>query len=65
LNQVSSNLKLIIKENKVTVSHDRLPELMTDSTQLIQVFQNLILNGIKFHREEAPKIHISAEKKET
>jgi light-regulated signal transduction histidine kinase (bacteriophytochrome) len=36
---------------------------MADSTQLAQVFQNLIINGIKFHTEEAPKIHISAEKK--
>ncbi len=34
-----------------------------DSTQLVQVFQNLIFNGIKFHNEEAPKIHIAAKKK--
>jgi light-regulated signal transduction histidine kinase (bacteriophytochrome) len=32
---------------------------------MAQVFQNLIANGIKFHSEEAPKIHISAEKKES
>ena len=63
LNQALSNLKLMIKDNKVTISHDPLPELKADSTQLIQVFQNLILNGIKFHSEEAPKIHVSAEKK--
>ncbi len=63
LNQVLSNLDLYIKENKATVSHDSLPEVMADTTQLAQVFQNLIANGIKFHSEEAPKIHISAEKK--
>ena len=63
LNQVLSNLDLYIKENKATVSHDPLPEVMADSTQLAQVFQNLIINGIKFHSEEAPKINISAEKK--
>ena len=63
LNQVLSNLELYIKENKATVSHDALPEVMADNTQLAQVFQNLIANGIKFHGEEAPKIHISAEKK--
>ncbi len=63
MNQVLSNLELYIKENKATVSHDPLPEVMADSTQLAQVFQNLIINGIKFHGEEAPKIHISAEKK--
>jgi light-regulated signal transduction histidine kinase (bacteriophytochrome) len=63
LNQVLSNLELYIKENKATVSYDSLPEIMADSTQLAQVFQNLVANGIKFHSEEAPKIHISAERK--
>src|SRR5665647_1424683 len=60
LNQVSSNLEIYIKENKATVSHDPLPDVMADYTQIVQVFQNLIINGIKFHSEEAPKIHISA-----
>jgi light-regulated signal transduction histidine kinase (bacteriophytochrome) len=48
LNQALSNLKLGIKDNKVTISHDPLPDVMADSTQLVQAFQNLILNGIKF-----------------
>jgi light-regulated signal transduction histidine kinase (bacteriophytochrome) len=63
LNQTLSDLELYIKENNATVSHDPLPEVMADNTQLAQVFQNLIANGIKFHGEEAPRIHISAEKK--
>ncbi len=65
LDQVLSNLELYIKENKATISHDPLPEVRADPTQLAQVFQNLIINGIKFHSEEAPIIHISAEKKES
>ena len=63
LNQVLSDLKAVIKENNAIISHDPLPEVMADPTQMVQVFQNLILNGIKFHGEEAPKIHIAAEKK--
>jgi light-regulated signal transduction histidine kinase (bacteriophytochrome) len=63
LNQVQSDLEIYAKENKATISHDPLPEVMADSSQLAQVFQNLIANGIKFHGEKAPKIHISAEKK--
>ena len=63
MNQVLSNLELFIKENNATVSHDPLPVVMADSIQLVQVFQNLIINGIKFHSEGAPKIHISVEKK--
>jgi light-regulated signal transduction histidine kinase (bacteriophytochrome) len=63
LNQALANLETFIEENEATVSHDHLPEVMADSTQMAQVFQNLIINGIKFHSEEAPKIQISAEKK--
>jgi PAS domain S-box-containing protein len=63
LNTVLSNLKTVIKENNATVSHGPLPEVMADSIQIVQVFQNLILNGIKFHGEQVPKIHIAAEKK--
>ena len=62
MNQVLSNLEIFIKENKATVSHDPLPKVMADYTQLVQVFQNLIANAIKFHSEEAPKIYISAKK---
>jgi light-regulated signal transduction histidine kinase (bacteriophytochrome) len=63
LDQVLSNLELYIKQSNATVTHDALPEVMADNTQLAQVFQNLIANGIKFHSEKAPKINISAEKK--
>ena len=51
-------------ENNVTISHDPLPDVRADATQLFQVSQNLIINGIKYHGEETPKIHISAEKKQ-
>jgi light-regulated signal transduction histidine kinase (bacteriophytochrome) len=51
-----------IEENNARVTHDELPIVMADETQLVQVFQNLIGNAIKFHSEEAPHIHVSAEK---
>jgi PAS domain S-box-containing protein len=63
LDQVLSDLELFIKENKAKVFHEPLPEVIADNTQLAQVFQNLIVNGIKFRGEEAPKIYISAERK--
>ena len=63
LDQVLSNLDLYIKENKATVSYGSLHKVVADSTQLSQVFQNLIINGIKFHSEKAPIINICAEKK--
>jgi light-regulated signal transduction histidine kinase (bacteriophytochrome) len=65
LNQVLANLETFIEGNEATVSHNPLPEVMADSTQLVQVFQNLIINGIKFHNEKPPKIHISSGKKDS
>ncbi len=63
LDQVLSNLNLFIKQNKANISHATLPKVMADNTQMAQLFQNLVANGIKFHSEKAPKIHISAENK--
>jgi light-regulated signal transduction histidine kinase (bacteriophytochrome) len=63
LNHVLANLEIVIEENEATVSHGSLPEVMADSSQLAQVFQNMIINGIKFRSEEAPIIDVYAEKK--
>jgi PAS domain S-box-containing protein len=64
LAQVRINLSVAIEENSARVTHDELPIVMADETQLVQLFQNLIGNAIKFHSEESPRIHVSAEKNE-
>lgn len=60
LNQVISNLKLAISESDAEITSDELPVLMADPTQMIQLFQNLIGNALKFRSEEPPRIRISA-----
>ncbi|MCX9009726.1 MAG: ATP-binding protein [Candidatus Methanoperedens sp.] len=63
-NQAVTNLKAAIEENKAVITHDPLPTVMADASQMIQLFQNLIANAIKFRkREEPPRIHISARRK--
>ena len=59
-NQSLDNLKVAIEENKVLVTHDPLPTVMADSPQLVELFQNLIGNAIKFRGSEPPRIHVSA-----
>jgi PAS domain S-box-containing protein len=49
-----------IRECGATVTYDRLPELAVASSHLQQVFQNLIGNALKYRRDEAPRIHVSA-----
>jgi PAS domain S-box-containing protein len=60
LQQALMNLSASIRESGAVVTHDRLPSIAGDSTQILQLFQNLLSNGIKFRGPEAPRIHVSA-----
>ncbi|MEI8233984.1 MAG: ATP-binding protein [Verrucomicrobiota bacterium] len=62
LNSVLGNLAVSIHENGAMVTHDPLPKILCDPVLLGQLFQNLIANGIKFHGEEPPLIHVGARK---
>ncbi|HAA27335.1 MAG TPA: hybrid sensor histidine kinase/response regulator [Cyanobacteria bacterium UBA8553] len=64
LSQVLDNLKVAIAQNDALVTHDPLPTVMGDQTQLIQLFQNLISNAIKFRGKEPPRVHVSAVQQE-
>ncbi len=61
LEQALANLRISIEDCHAEVTHDTLPEVMADRTQLIQIFQNLIGNALKFRKDEQPLIHVSAE----
>ena len=60
LGEVLRNLSVSIEESRAVVTNDDLPVVRADSTQLPQVFQNLIANAIKFHAQALPHIHVSA-----
>lgn len=64
LDKAVFNLQIVLKESGAVITHDDLPTVIADSSQLISLFQNLISNAIKFRGKEAPKIHISAKQKE-
>jgi PAS domain S-box-containing protein len=54
------NLQRTIEDGGAIVTHDVLPMILTDETQLVQVFQNLIGNAIKYRRVEPPNVHVAA-----
>ncbi len=62
INQALDNLKIAIKESGAMVTHDRLPSVMADSSQMLTLFQNLLSNAVKFCIE-TPHIHVSAKQK--
>jgi len=57
-----ANLGVLIEETGTSITHEGLCDVIGDEVQLMQVFQNLISNAIKFRRPDvAPEVHISAE----
>ncbi len=60
LDDALANLKISIEESGAVISHDPLPTVDVDEGQMVQLFQNLLDNAIKFRGDHAPRIHIFA-----
>jgi PAS domain S-box-containing protein len=64
LRDVMANLEVAIAESGATITHDDLPEVIADATQLRQLMQNVLSNSIKFRGDQPLKIHVSAQREE-
>lgn len=64
IKEVIENLKTVIDDNNVVIKYDTLPEINANYMRMIQLFQNLVSNSIKFKRDIPPTITISCRKKE-
>ncbi|OHB36708.1 MAG: hypothetical protein A2099_04940 [Planctomycetes bacterium GWF2_39_10] len=60
LKRALTNLKIAIAESSAVITSDSLPTVMSDGSQLMQVFQNFIGNAVKFRSNKPLHIHISA-----
>jgi PAS domain S-box-containing protein len=60
LGKALSNLKTAIEECGAEITAGPLPTIIVDPILLTQVFQNLIANALKFHKDTLPRVHISA-----
>jgi light-regulated signal transduction histidine kinase (bacteriophytochrome) len=65
LNQVCDDavgmLRPLIEDTAGEVTHDDLPTIAGERSQLAQLLQNLISNGIKYHGDQPPRVHVSAQ----
>ena len=60
LKRVLGNLQFAIAETQGQITHDPLPNIFADESQVQQLFQNLLSNALKFQAEDPPRIHVSA-----
>jgi len=60
LETVLNSLKPLIDENNALITHDNLPFIFANNRMMNQLFQNIIVNAIKYHGEKPLKIHISS-----
>lgn len=58
---VKRNLQASISDAGARVEHDKLPTVIANKSEMLQLFQNLIGNAIKYRGDRAPVIKISAE----
>jgi PAS domain S-box-containing protein len=61
MKQVILNLHVSIDENRATIRWRNLPIVQADQVRMVQLFQNLIGNAIKYRSKDAPCIEITAE----
>ncbi|MCF7853347.1 MAG: HAMP domain-containing protein [Candidatus Pacebacteria bacterium] len=61
VDQALKNLELTIREAGADITCDSMPAVHADSGQLVQVFQNLVANAVKFRGDTPPRIHIGVE----
>jgi signal transduction histidine kinase len=62
VDRVLTNLKIAIEESGAIVTCDPMPTLPADSGQMVQLFQNLISNAVKFRSKKTPEVYIKAER---
>jgi PAS domain S-box-containing protein len=60
LRHALTNLSSTIEDSGAVVTHDPLPGVRADEIQLMQLFQNLVANAIKYQKPGVPCVHISA-----
>lgn len=64
LTQAKANLEAPIRENDAEIVAVEMPTVSGNETQLIQLFENLIGNAIKFRGEQTPLVHICCTRQE-
>jgi len=61
LDDALGNIHSLFEESGATLTREPLPSVTGDPVQLTRLFQNLLVNSIKYRSEEPPRIHVTAQ----
>lgn len=56
---IEKNLSHYLEEKKANIKYGKLPTIEANHHQMVQLFQNLIENGLKYNNSSEPKVTIS------
>jgi len=62
LAKVLTDIQVQVRQNGAVITHDPLPQLTANPTQMGRLMQNLLVNAIRYRGEAAPRIHVSAQR---
>jgi PAS domain S-box-containing protein len=62
--EVCLSLKSIIEDSKAIIEHEPLPTVVANHFGMVELFQNLIVNAIKYKSDKIPEIYISVNSRE-
>lgn len=61
MRRVHHDLGATLAESDGEVTWDPLPTIQADEVQMTQLLANLVANGLKFHGDAPPRVHVTAE----
>ena len=63
IGRILVDLETAIREENGSVTYDPLPNVVAEPSLMVQLFQNLISNALKFHGKKPPRVHVAAEQR--
>jgi light-regulated signal transduction histidine kinase (bacteriophytochrome) len=64
LDDAIRNMHSLVEDNKAEITVGDLPVVIADPVQITRLFQNLLVNSIRYRSEEPPRIHVDARQRD-
>jgi len=65
MENVVLNLQAAIRQNRASITWGELPTVQAHEIRLVQLFQNLVGNAIKYRGPDPPKVQVTAERRDS